>query len=161
MRLFGHPLHPMLVHFPVAFWSLATILDGCTLAGIQQASLAAWYCLALASIAALPAMATGLFEFTTLEEPIASLGIRHMMLMSASWLLYLAAFMSRTAHMLLVDHLPGISYFFSIAGFLVMAWGGWCGGQLVYAHGAGYVKRNPGVSSPASTNHGRSPSGTS
>jgi uncharacterized membrane protein len=24
MRIFGHPVHPMLVHFPVAFWTVAT-----------------------------------------------------------------------------------------------------------------------------------------
>src|SRR5262249_61828714 len=23
MRIFGHPIHPMLVHFPIAFWTVA------------------------------------------------------------------------------------------------------------------------------------------
>ena len=37
MRVFGHPLHPMLVHFPIAFWTLGSACDALTLLGVPAA----------------------------------------------------------------------------------------------------------------------------
>ena len=137
MRIAGHPIHPALVHFPIAFWSLATLLDGLTLIDVMHASTEAWYCLILGSIAAVPAMATGWYEYTKLNERTIKLGSRHMMLMCIVWVLYLAALFSRTHHRVLIDD-PGITtYILSALGFLAMTVGGWMGGQLVYRYGAG------------------------
>jgi len=61
-RFAGHPLHPALVHFPIALWMAAVLWD---LVGWWQSSDPLWWqmsywCLALGLAAALPAIATGL-----------------------------------------------------------------------------------------------------
>jgi len=36
MRIFGHPVHPMLVHFPIAFWTVATVAYGLVASGASE-----------------------------------------------------------------------------------------------------------------------------
>jgi len=139
MRIAGHPVHPALVHFPIALWSLATLLDGLNVTGVTHAFTQAWYCLILGVVMAVPAMATGWFEYTRLNERAVKTGARHMMLMCIVWVLYLAALFSRTQHGALVENPVLITYARSAAGFLTMTVGAWYGGQLVYRHGAGGV----------------------
>jgi len=138
MRIAGHPVHPAMVHFPIAFWSLSTFLDGLTLTGVVHASIQAWYCLILGSVVAVPAIATGWFEYTKLDERLVKLGSRHMILMCIVWMLYLAALFSRTHHML-VESSGITTYILSATGFFTMIVGSWNGGQLVYKYGAGRV----------------------
>lgn len=46
MRLFGHPIHPMLVAFPVALLALAPVWDGIAWLGVMtDAKLAGYLCL--------------------------------------------------------------------------------------------------------------------
>jgi uncharacterized membrane protein len=40
MRLLGHPIHPMLVHFPVAFWTVAAAAYVAAAVGIGDAAAA-------------------------------------------------------------------------------------------------------------------------
>lgn len=139
MRVFGHPLHPALVHFPVAFWSVATILDVLVLCGTSQSTHLAWYCHILGSAMAMPAMLSGWLEYATLEESLVTSGSRHMMLMCVAWVFYLAALFSRTRHLMPAPQVSLMSYIFSICGLLSMIWGGWRGGELVYRYGAGRI----------------------
>jgi len=139
MRIAGHPVHPAMVHFPIAFWSLATLLDGFTLAGVMHVSTEAWYCLILGSVAAVPAIATGWFDYTALDKQVVKVGTRHMILMCTVWVLYLAALFTRTQHRVLVEN-PGVAtYILSVTGLLTLIVGAWNGGQLVYRYGAGRV----------------------
>ena len=38
MRLFGHPIHPMLVHFPIALWTVAAGAYVASAAGVTNPS---------------------------------------------------------------------------------------------------------------------------
>ena len=149
MRIAGHPIHPAMVHFPIAFWSLATLLDGLTLIDAIHASTPAWYCLILGSVSAVPAMATGWLEYTTLDAALVKLSSRHMILMCVVWTLYLAALFSRTHHRVLIEAPGLISYGFSAFGFFIMLLGGWHGGQLVYKYGAGSFTKLSGLDLPS------------
>ncbi|MES1189534.1 MAG: DUF2231 domain-containing protein [Steroidobacter sp.] len=137
MRIAGHPVHPALVHFPVAFWSLASILDGLVITSVMHETLLAWYCHVLGLVMAVPALFTGWLEFARLEQRIVAPAMRHMMLMGSAWICYLAALFTRTVHLVPIQAPGGITYFFSAIGFLLLMWGGWQGGELVYRHGAG------------------------
>ena len=133
-----HPLHPMLVHFPVACWSLATLAD---IASLHFGEGAGWLggMLALAGCAmALPALAAWLYELTRI--PAGSSAMRtvylHMGAMLAAFVFYLASLLLRAGHFQL--HPPGnASLVLDIAGFLVLIAGGWLGGRLVYHFGIG------------------------
>ena len=137
VRLFGHPIHPMLVHLPVALWTLAAACDGLALAGVDQAWAMAWWCLAVGLGAALPAMAAGLADFRLLAEPAVSTALRHMMLMGSAWTVELIALLARSQGLGPSASPSPLPVALSVAGFLLMAAGAWHGGQLVYRFGAG------------------------
>lgn len=133
LRLAGHPLHPMLVHFPVALWTLSVAADAGGLVTDGEAWWSASFaCQALGLLAALPAMAAGALDFTSLPRghPGLDTAVAHLMAMGTAWLLFLASAMLRG--------LPGagaaplLAILAGCAGFLAMAVGGWLGGRLVY-----------------------------
>ena len=68
MHAHRHPLHPALVHFPVACWSLATFADLASLRLGEPAWRLAGMMLAIGTLSALAAMGAGLFEFARIAE---------------------------------------------------------------------------------------------
>lgn len=141
MRVFGHPLHPMLVHFPVAFWTLATVCDGCALAGFVSGRPYAVGLLALGLVVAIPAMVSGFFDLAGLKGDAVPDGGRHMLLMSSAWAFYLFALITRLDENVLAPDSQLLPRLLGLVGFCLIAVGGWFGGRLVYHHGAG-VKRD-------------------
>lgn len=137
MRFFGHPLHPMLVHFPIAFWSLAAVSDGLALSGLADTWAYGWLLLTLGLVTAVPAMIAGFADLAALHDAAERDGHHHMIFMSAAWTLFVSALIFR-----LEDGTPSaspdvLSAVLSFLGLVSMAVGGWYGGQLVYRHGAG------------------------
>ena len=132
-----HPLHPALVHFPVACWSLAVLADFASL----RFGAAAWAwsggLLTVGCTMAVLAMLAGMLELARVPEGVA--------LRDAWWHMgaMLAAFTLFTARLLLrLDHFQPLapdvtSLLLDAGGFLALAVGGWFGGRLVYGHGVG------------------------
>ena len=137
MRLFGHPLHPVLVHFPIAFWILATICDGLAFIGFVQLWPYASVFLAFGLVLAVPAMVAVLVDLAGINDTAASVANRHMLLMSSAWTVYLVALLTRMDGSKLFDGPNAISIAVSGFGFCLVVVGGWYGGQLVYHHGVG------------------------
>ncbi|GAP66548.1 hypothetical protein MBSD_n1856 [Mizugakiibacter sediminis] len=149
-----HPLHPALVHFPIACWTLATAAD---LAGPFLGE-AAWRpagLLMLAGLAfALPAMLAGFFEWLKLAEGTPALAVahRHMLLVLAAFACYAASLLLRAEGARL--HAPGtLAIALSVAGFGCLAAAGWLGGRLVYEYGVG--RRAPAADAPRDHRSGR------
>ena len=138
MRLLGHPVHPMLVHFPIVFWSCALAADVADM--LMQVTLApevASGTLALGCGFGLLAMITGVLDFTDLpkDSPARDSAVTHLMAMSSAWLIFLLA-------LALHGFPPKVPVSISAQsatadGFLIMAFGGWLGGKLVYQFGVG------------------------
>ena len=132
-----HPLHPALVHFPVACWSLAVAADFASL----HFGAAAWAwsggLLAVGCAMAVVAMLAGLLELARVPEGVAMRdAYLHMSAMLVALLLF------ATSLLLRLDHLkplaPNIaSLLLDTGGFLALAVGGWLGGKLVYGYGVG------------------------
>ena len=132
-----HPLHPALVHFPVACWSLAVAADFASL----HFGAAAWAwsggLLAVGCAMAVVAMLAGLLELARVPEGVA---MRDTYLHMSAMLVALLLF--ATSLLLRLDHLkplaPNVaSLLLDTGGFLALAVGGWLGGKLVYGHGVG------------------------
>jgi uncharacterized membrane protein len=138
-----HPLHPALVHFPIACWSLAAAAD---LAGLWWGE-AAWRwsagLLATGCTLALAAMLAGLWDITRVPEgPALRAAHAHM----AAMLLAFGAFCTRL--LLRLDHLQPLppnaaSLLLDAAGMAALLLGGWLGAQLVYRHGVGTALLSP------------------
>jgi uncharacterized membrane protein len=142
MRLFGDPVHPMLVHFPIAFWSLGTLCDGLALLGFHGAWPQAWLFISIGLAAAVPAMIAGAVDFAGLEMDAVPAAMRHMMLMGTAWTAYLAAFVTRSDGWAPVAEPGWLPIALGGAGFAVMAAGARYGGHLVYRFGAGMEPTN-------------------
>lgn len=139
-RIAGHPLHPALVHFPVAFWLAAVLWD---LVGAWKSPDPLWWqmsywCLALGLAAALPAIVTGLLEFLAMEpdDPAMNAATAHMMAMIGATAIFAASWVLRAkAGAATAPTLWAISL--ALVGAAVLGVGGWLGGTLVYRHGIG------------------------
>ncbi|MEW9623366.1 DUF2231 domain-containing protein [Rhodanobacter geophilus] len=133
-----HPLHPALVHFPVACWSLGTAAD---LAGLHWGA-PAWrpggLLLAAGTLAALPAMLAGFYELTRLadDSPATRDVYRHLSVALAATALYATALLLRwRGGALSAPDALGITL--DLAGFAALVATGWLGGHLVYGHRLG------------------------
>ncbi len=134
-----HPVHPMLVHFPVATWFLSTLGD---IAGLftddGQVSRVAGVLLVIGTITALLAMVAGMLELGKIDQqsPAMKVANQHMVLMMTSWSLYAVSLFLRLDG----THLgqPGmVAIALSVAGLIVLCIAGWLGGKLVYEYGVG------------------------
>ena len=143
MRLFGHPVHPMLVHLPIALWTLGTACDGLTLAGVTEAWRPGWLCMGLGLAAALPAMAAGLLDFGGVPERAVATATRHMTLMGLAWSAYLGAVMLRSDGLAVQAQPNPVAMAVGLAGFLLLVAGATQGGQLVYRLGVGVDRIGP------------------
>lgn len=138
MRLFGHPVHPMLVHFPVAFWTVAVVAYVASAIGVAESiDGIAKFANGAGLIIAVLAMVAGALELRTIDSHSEAMRIAmwHMMTMATVWTCFLAALLlsistgldASTAHLA-----AGVC---AVAGFLLMGIGAWFGGRLVYEFG--------------------------
>jgi uncharacterized membrane protein len=133
-----HPLHPALVHFPVACWSLATAADLASLAWGEPAWRFAGIVLLAGIGFSIPAMLAGFLELAKLAED--SLAIkdvnRHMLMVMCALACYVTSLFLRLHGTQLVE--PGLlAIGSSVLGFLCLGVAGWLGGKLVYGHRLG------------------------
>lgn len=133
-----HPIHPMLVHFPVACWSLATFADIASFRYGETAWQLAGTLMAIGIVMALPAMLAGLIELIRVPDERAVMrdAYLHMGVMMLAFALYIGSLMMRIDAMHFIA--PGnAAIIVSVCGFLALSAGGWLGGRLVYGHGVG------------------------
>jgi uncharacterized membrane protein len=137
MRLWGHPIHPMLVHFPVAFWTVAAAAYIAEAAGMGETAAAiAKFSNVTGLIAAVFTMAAGLLELRAIDSQSEAMRVAtwHMMAMAAAWVCFLLALVLPISAQAAPRHstaeLAGVAS--AGVGFLLMIVGGWLGGRLVY-----------------------------
>lgn len=136
------PLHPMVVHFPVAAWSLATIGDVAGLVVDIPLERVVGVLLVVGLLSSLVAMGSGLYEFSTIEKDTPQMNVanQHMLLMMAAAVCYGGALFLRLDGTSLVS--PSIfAISSSIIGFVLLAIGGHLGATLVYKYGVGMSRK--------------------
>ncbi len=135
LRVLGHPLHPALVHFPVALWTASLAADGAMIAtgAAFWGALAWWSLVAGLAMAAVAALA-GFVDYSLLPQthPAFTTATVHMLAMSLSALLFLGSAVLRGGP----DSTAGAGALIcSALGFLALMVGGWLGGTMVYHFG--------------------------
>ena len=140
----SHPLHPALVHFPIACWSLATAADLASLLWGKPAWMLAGVLLLVGTVTAIAAMATGFVELLKVDadHPATRDLNRHMLFVMAAWSLYAASLFLRLQGTTLTEP-DAVDLILSVAGFACLCVAGWFGGKLVYGHGLGMATRPP------------------
>ncbi len=138
-----HPLHPALVHFPIACWTLATLADIGSRWWGEPAWRSAGGLLLIGAVSALATMAAGFVELMKIpnDSPALRVANRHLLMALITWSGYTASLMLRLHGKTL--HAPDtLALALSIAGFLALCATGWLGGTLVYTHGVGVRHRD-------------------
>lgn len=136
-----HPLHPAVVHFPIACWSLAVAADFLGLYFGETTWQYSALLLAVGCGMAIVAMMAGLMELAYIPEGQALRDTHlHMGAMLAAFTLFTLSLLLRLNHF---QPLPpnGIVLSLDVIGFLTLMFGGWLGGKLVYGHGIGQNPR--------------------
>lgn len=133
-----HPLHPALVHFPVACWSLTTAADLASLVWGEPAWRFAAIVLLVGIGFSIPAMLAGFFELAKVapDSPAIKDVNWHMLAVLSALSCYTASLFLRLDGTRLIE--PGyLAIGFSVLGFVCLGVAGWLGGKLVYGHGLG------------------------
>jgi len=135
LKLLGHPLHPAIVHFPVAAWTSVVVTDSLfvALGAPLWWSVSQWL-LIVGVVTALGAMTAGFIDLIALPpgEPAQKRALRHMYFMSSAWTMYAIDLLVRFVQ------IPGwAGLAISVIGFLILLAGTHFGAQLVYDYGVG------------------------
>lgn len=138
--MFGHPLHPALVHFPIGLLLSASIIDAAWLAGFTSGTQVGAVMMGGGLVAGVLAMAAGMIDFARLEQAVVPHAVRHMLTVGLAWIGYGVALYLRRDIFAGETAIPLTSIAASLISAVVLALGGWLGGRLVYTFGAGVRK---------------------
>jgi uncharacterized membrane protein len=138
MRLLGHPVHPLLVAFPIALLVLVPLWDAAALLGIApELALVGYWTELSGLVGGGIAAVTGLVDFLGLKEPSSELttaALRHAAFAFGTLGVFVLAFVLRGGS----GGVPGpLVLGLEIFGALGLGVTGWMGAHLVFGYGVG------------------------
>src|SRR3954467_13096796 len=133
----SHPLHPILVCFPLAFYIGTLLFDSLAIIKDEVAfGLTGQYLHSAGLIAAVCAAIPGIIDFTYTVPPNSSAKKRaaaHGILNTLALLIFVAALICKH-----IDNLsPYVVIGLEVTGVIITAWAGWLGGTLVHRNQIG------------------------
>ncbi len=152
MHILGHPVHPMLIVYPIAMFTVAVILDIIyLLSGAAVLPTVSFYMIAAGVLGGLAAAVFGFLDWLGLpaRSRARHLGAWHglgnftmVVLFLISWLIRLGA----------ANHVPSaLALILSFLGAAISLFTAWLGGELVYRLGSAVDKgANPNAPSSLS-----------
>ena len=141
----GHPVHPILIPFPIALWIFSLVSDGIYLwRGNPAWEWVAFYTLAGGIVGAVLAAIFGIIDyFSILDRKVSSIAAWHARINVLTLLIFAASFYLRTTGgSRMVSGSLTIPVALSVVGVLLLSVSGWLGGELVFKHGVG-VRTEP------------------
>jgi uncharacterized membrane protein len=136
----GHPIHPMLVAFPIGLWVFSFVADLIYLwrGNTGWEWMASWTLLA-GCLAAIVAAVFGIIDYFSIKDKAVSkiaawharFNVLALLLFAASWYLRRGVDFANPNGKLTVP------IALSVAGVIVVTISGWLGGELVFKHGVG------------------------
>ena len=140
-RIAGHPVHPMLVSFPIALFTVAFL---CDIARMVSGTSTPYWTLAYYSIGgglvgALLAALPGFIDYLSLSRSGARrMALWHMTANSGVVTLFLINFyLRRPSGAAAAGGGKALLLVLSSIGVVLLGISGWLGGELVYVHGVG------------------------
>jgi len=140
--MLGHPIHPAIVHFPIALLLSATIADLAWMAGLTTDTHIGAVLMAGGLVGGLVAMGAGMADLIRLDQRLVPHAMQHVAFVGLAWLGYgIALFLRKDALTASTTTALGAGAIgASLASALMLAVGGWLGGRLVYTFGANVAK---------------------
>src|SRR6266567_4054401 len=151
-----HPVHPMLVHFPIGLFILSLILDLASLAFPSVPDLVrdSFYAMLVGVITALIAAVPGFVDYTDIrgDHPAKPTATAHMTLNLIVVALYGINLGVRSS-MLADSKIPLLPLILSLVGVALLSASGYLGGRLVYDDGIGVGRHKRRTPTPEDTLH--------
>ena len=142
----GHPLHPALVHLPMALWPAALLFDLLSRTGLggPVPFQVAYYALMAGLVVALVAAVTGLADWADIkpDKPAKKLGLVHMVLNLVVTALIALNLYFRAQLPASTEVVPLALIGLTLAANLLLLVSGYLGGRLVYEHGISVARHS-------------------
>jgi uncharacterized membrane protein len=133
-RISDHPIHPMLVPFPIVCFILTFILDIVYVQGTTGVAISTIWLLVIGLVMAALAAVAGLIDFFGDERIRGSDAIKHMLANVTAVILEAANLVLRWND---PEFIASTGVYISGLVVLILLYSGWKGGDLVYRHGVG------------------------
>jgi len=132
-RIMDHPIHPMLIPFPIGLWVFSLVADITYRVGGDPIWLTmAYWTMLGGTIGALVAAVPGLVDYLSLTEPRAvRIGTIHMTLNLIIVGLFVANLVLRT----MGSAATGLPFVLSIVAVALLLVSGWFGWEMIYRQG--------------------------
>jgi uncharacterized membrane protein len=131
--IYKHPIHPMLIPFPIALWIFSLVCDVIHMVGFGGV---VWKEIALYTMiggifGALAAAIPGYIDYRSITDPaVKRVGLWHMVTNLSIVVLFGLNILLR-----IVSEAATIPIILSLVGVTLLGLSGWLGGELVYVHG--------------------------
>ena len=131
-QIAGHPIHPMLVQFPIVCFILTFIFDIVYTRGQTEVAPYANWILAIGLVMAALAAVAGLTDFLGDKRIQGSDAVKHMLANVTAVILEVVNLVLRWNN---PDFIGSTGVYISGIVVLILVYSGWLGGKLVYIHG--------------------------
>ncbi|MFL6729005.1 MAG: DUF2231 domain-containing protein [Sphingomicrobium sp.] len=138
-KIAGHPIHPMLVQFPIVCFVLTFIFDIFYTRGDTGVAAYSNWILGIGLLMAALAAVTGLTDFLGDKRIQGPDAVKHMLANVTAVVLELVNFILRLGN---ADSIASVGVYISGVVVLILVYSGWKGGDLVYRHGVGVHDRS-------------------
>lgn len=141
--LAGHPVHPMLIPFPLALWTTSFVVDILFYLFRHPTLLViAKFMLAAGCIGALAAAVAGFIDWLSIRDgEVKKVANWHARLNVAVLVIFAISFFLRMGRFSdLVGRRLTIPFLLSLVGVILISISGWLGGELVFRYGIGQTR---------------------
>ena len=144
----GHPIHPMLIPFPLALWATSFAVD-VLFYFLRHPTLLviAKFMLAAGCIAAVAAAIFGIIDWLGIKNgEVKRVANWHARLNVIALVVFAASFFLRLGdYSQLVGRRLTIPFLLSLLGVILITISGWLGGELVFRYGVGQTRDDNGL----------------
>jgi len=139
----GHPIHPMLIPFPIALWATSFAVDVLFYFVRHQTLLVtAKFMIAAGCLAAIAAAIPGIIDWLGIKNgEVKKVANWHARLNIAALVVFaISLFLRMNSYSDLVGRRLTIPFLLSLVGVILISISGWLGGELVFRYGIGQTR---------------------
>lgn len=145
-RWLGHPLHPAIVHIPIALWVGSLLFDILSVLGVGGNGLvqASFWAIAIGLLSTLLVVPAGIADWSGIkkENPAWKLGLYHMILNLLVALLYAFIIGLRWTDRNTATAVDLLPLLLNIVAVILLAVSGYLGGRMVYDYGTSVARQS-------------------
>lgn len=144
----GHPIHPMLLPFPLALWTTSFAVD-VLFYFLRHPTLLviAKFMIAAGCLGAIAAAIPGIIDWLAIKNgDVKRVANWHARLNIAALVIFAISFFLRTgSYSELVGRKLTIPFLLSLVGMILISISGWLGGELVFRYGVGQTRNEDNI----------------